>query len=165
VRGARRSEILRCSHAAGRGLADVRPEDTGTSIYANDAELWVVAWLDVPRLDAGDAQPQLQVGFDLSDPGLEPLVATWETHGYLLDAWRSWNLGARPHTPAGMAARAFDWLEQQLQRPAELAEWRTWRGKSTRMWRPSDTGQSICCDFASWKLQDRRPADSVTRLR
>ena len=74
------------SHAAGRGLADVRPEDIGTSIYADDAELWVVAWLDVPRLDAGDAQPQLQVGFDLSDPGLEPLVATWETHGYLLDA-------------------------------------------------------------------------------
>lgn len=149
------------SLATDRGLVDVRPEDTWTSVYADDAEIWLVAGLDVPGLDAGDAGPQLQVGFDLSDPAIEPLVACWETHGYLLDQWES--LPARDATPRAMAARAFDWMAEQLGRPVLRRDWaRLWR-RDISEWVLGDTDQLL------WSNQifvhTLRGVPRVTRLR
>jgi hypothetical protein len=109
------------------GLADVSPEDT---FVVEDEWGWLVACVSVPGLDAGDARPELQVGFVLARAGVPPLVATWETHGHLLGNWDELDLGTRSPTPAGMADRTFAWLDEQLRRPVELVTWRTWRGRT-----------------------------------
>ena len=147
--------------AARSGLADVRPEATGTEVHKWG---WLVVWAGVPRLEAGDADPQLQVGFD-ADAGVSPLVATWETYGFLLDNWDELVPAGGAGPPVDMAGRAFDWLSRQVRRPVELATWNRWRRRAVRMWRLADTGELITGDYASFRLAERRPPDLLRRLR
>ena len=105
------------SLASVRGLADVRPEDTGTSIYA---EQWVVARARVPRLPAG-ADVELQVGSGAGHPVVPPLVACWETHGFLLDQWEE--VKGNESTSTELADRAFRWMSEQLERPVSRRDW------------------------------------------
>ena len=148
--------------AARSGLVDVRPEATGTAVHKWG---WVVAWARVPGLEAGDADPQLQVGFDASDAGVPPLVATWETYGFLLDNWDELVATGGAGTPVDMAGRAFDWLGTQVRRPVEVATWNRWHRRAVRMWRLADTGELITGDYASLRLDERKPPDLAKRLR
>jgi hypothetical protein len=144
------------------GLADVRPEGTGTTVHTWG---WLVAWARVPGLEAGDADPQLQVGFGRSDGLVPPLVATWETHGFLLGNWDELVAAGRAGPPVAVAGQAFDWLSRQVRRPVELATWNRRRRKAVRLWRLADTGELITGDHAGFRLAERRPPDLVVRLR
>jgi hypothetical protein len=124
------------------GLADVRPEATAVRTHRWG---WLVVCARVPRLDAGDADPQLQVGFDLSDSATPPLVATWETDGFLLDSWN--DLSHPSPTPTGMAEAASAWMGEQLRRPVERRTWETrrLRRRSTySAWFLADTERLLC---------------------
>jgi hypothetical protein len=144
------------------GLADVRAGDTGT---ASDRWGWLVAWVRVPVLPAGSADPQLQVGFGLTAL-VPPLVATWETDGLLLNSWEDLDLTGLDASPTGRGRRAFTWFDEQLRRPVERLSWRTRRGATTSLWRLADSGELIWWEWSARRRFDhRRPPDDVVLLR
>ena len=142
------------------GLADVPSAATGVSIWRDPADRgWLVAWVRVPGLPE-DADVQLQVGFDVSNPEVESLVACWETHGYLLDQWEAQSVPVQD--PGAMAHQAFVWFQQQLRRPVVRLDFpRRWRSEVSE-WRLADSGQVLWADpvFRQPKGEGR-----VTRLR
>jgi hypothetical protein len=152
------AELRRLALSA--GLADVGPDDTGTAIWEDETGAgWVVAWIRIPGLPR-DADPQLQVGFNLNGREMESLVATWETHGFLLDNWDE--LSGFERDSVGAARRAFEWVSEQLCRPVVRLDWSRRWGPDRSEWLLADTGLMLWSEFAS-----RRPSSvpRVTRLR
>jgi hypothetical protein len=145
------------------GLADVRPEDTAAATLEDQP---LVLTVRVPGLDAVRGRPEFQVGVDPEEPTDACLLGAWETWGYVLDVGVCGFIRPDPdRSPAGLAAGAVSWLQEQLRRPVQCAEWDLRRGKTKRVWRFADDGELLASDFGTGRLRRRRAPDRVAILR
>jgi hypothetical protein len=144
------------------GLADVSAEDTRASVPPDQPLLLTV---QVPGLREVRGAPELQVGVAPDEPTALCLVGLWETWGYVLDGALEIFGPTLDQSAGSLASAALGWLEQQLRRPVERAEWSDWRTGTKRVWRFADDGEVLCVDRGVWRARRRRAPDRVVRLR
>lgn len=148
------------ARAADDGLVDAERE----SSWAGDAGGILAVCVRAPGLPMDGPAPMLQVGLDLGDPERGALLlGAWETWDYVLDVPRVIAIDDVPHTPEGLADRAYEWLHAQLSRPVERREWKAFLGRPRSQWRFADDGEVIC--WTGSRLRRRGAPDRWEKVR